>query len=184
MSSLDETFSAKKAGYTLCAIACAALGFVLGTAIFDMGASVHALATVWLMIAASLTAAFIIGMAVDRLMVAAKAGPWLTKITAALEVGLSVIERRFRGDRTDEEYQRAETGIFILAAILLLIATLFLIGYWTLVAVTIAIGLWLARSVFISFHASQRYGLKGLIGWTCSGLAIAAAIIIGLKLTA
>lgn len=155
------------------AIASAALGFVLAGTVFDTSLPLSSYGHFWLFITAGLCAAFIVGLITDHVLTRMMNAPIFPKVSSEIEKVCLSVERRFKGDRTDEEYRRAENGLFVLLALVVLIGLLFLTGIWTLQAFTIVLFLWIAKSIFIAFDASMRYGYKGLIGWTCVGFFFA-----------
>lgn len=88
--------------------------------------------------------------------------------------GLSLsVERRFRGDRTDEEYDRAAVGVLIVVALLIMIAMLFLLGTWLFVPFALYLYFSIARNVFVAITESRKYGYRSPLGFLTFGFFLA-----------
>ncbi|NTF08462.1 hypothetical protein G6L37_20035 [Agrobacterium rubi] len=120
------------------AIACASTGFVFGTAFFDDG--LRSLATYgkrWVFVTIFVTALFLVGMITEYLREKLCGKSSRPQSSENVRNFLQSIEDRFRGDRTEEEYRRAENGVIVLVIIVILVGMLFTIGVWVIAAVAI-----------------------------------------------
>ncbi|WP_288425336.1 hypothetical protein [uncultured Agrobacterium sp.] len=148
---------AKQNFFIFCAIACAALGFVLGVALFDPSSvPLVSHGQKWLFVAALLYAVFALGLILEYLLgklgLMTKPSRTPRNLTKIREFRRA-IERRFRGDRTDEEYQKAENGVVLLVAVGFLIAMLFSIGGWVIAAIAIFIWLGAFADIYSAIKA-------------------------------
>ncbi len=167
--SADISRSLKQYTFKFGTIASASLGIVLGLAVFGARLTLSDYAEFWFLITICLSAAFIMGLIADHLFGGLFNAPIFPKFGSAIKKVRLSIERRFKGDRTDEEYRRVENGIFVPIGLMVLVAMLFVVGAWTVEAFIILLFLWLARNVFATFNASTDYGVGRLIVWTCAG---------------
>lgn len=139
---------------TSSAIACAAVGFVLGFALINQAdLSLAAYGHLWFLVTACLSAAFVVGLMSEFLVSKFRTPSTPPQTGTGIQNFRRSIERRFRGDRTDEEYQRAETGFAVLVAIASIIGMLFLTGIWVIVAVAIIFGMIKAAELYREFRS-------------------------------
>ncbi|UHS57510.1 hypothetical protein [Agrobacterium vaccinii] len=165
--------SVKQYAFKFSAIASASLGIVLGLAVFDASLPLLSYGKFWLLITACLCAAFIAGLMTDCLLARLIKAPIFSRIRVVSKQVRSPVERRFKGNRTDEEYRRIKIAIVVPLAIVCLIGMLFVSGEWTARAFTIGLFLWIAKGIFNFFDASTGSSLEGVIGWTLSGFFLA-----------
>ncbi|WP_146051352.1 hypothetical protein [Agrobacterium rosae] len=171
--SADISRSLKQYTFKFGTIASASLGIVLGLAVFGARLTFSDYAEFWFLITICLSAAFIMGLIADHLFGRLINVRIFPKFGSAIKKVRLSVEHRFKGDRTDEEYRRVENGIFVPIGLLVLVAMLFVVGAWTVEALITLLFLWLARNVFITFNASTKYGVGGLVGWTFTGFFLA-----------
>ncbi|MGV1872762.1 hypothetical protein [Agrobacterium rosae] len=161
----------KQNSLILCAIACAALGFVLGSSFFDGG--IRPPSTYgkrWLLVTGLVSTAFVIGLASEYLLGKLFKPSPEPKTAPAVDNLRQAVERRFRGDRTDKEYQRAEAGVAILVAISTLVAMLLMIGIWVVAAVAIVYCMTMLVELYMSFKKAGRSPRAKIGGALFSGI--------------
>ncbi len=141
---------------TSSAITCAAVGFVMGTAFIKPdNLSLAACGQLWFFVTACLSAAFVVGLMSEFLVGKFRTPSTPPQTGTGIQNFRRYIERRFRGDRTDEEYQRAENGVVVLVAIASIIGLLFLIGIWAIVAVVIILGMINAADLYLALRSTD-----------------------------
>ena len=139
---------------TSSAIACAAVGFVLGFALINQyDLSLAAYGQFWFLVTACLSAAFLVGLISEYLVGKFRTPSTPPQTGTGIQNFRGSIAQRFRGDRTDEEYQRAETGFAVLVAIASIVGMLFLTGIWVIVAVVIIFGMIKAAELYLEFRS-------------------------------
>ena len=154
----------KESVVTSSAIACAAVGFVLGSAFFDAEyASPAAHATQWMLVTACFSAAFIVGLISEYLLKKFRTPSPPPQTGTGIQNFRRSIEHRFKGDRTDVEYQRAENGVVVLVAIASTVVMLFLIGIWAIVAVVIVLSMINAADLYLALRSTDG-SASGKIG--------------------
>lgn len=163
--------SIKQAGFVLCAIVSAAAGFVLGSSFFD--SDIQPLATYgkrWLFFTICFVAAFTAGLLIDYLFGKFKPHSEPPQdITKSMNYR-AVIKRRFQGDRTDEEYRKAENGVIVLAIISCIILMLLSLGVWLIMVIAIGFALLTLADTYLSFKAARHSPRVKIIGSLVSGV--------------
>lgn len=159
----------RRSAATFGAIVTTALGLVLGYAISDgVIQPVFIYGKRLLLVTACLGAAFFVGMVIEYYI--RKSHPTLIAPKGSGEALTfrQSVERRFRGDRTDEEYSRAERCA-VLAIVLSIFALIFILGRVGAVAIATVALLLLAADSYISLKSADQHFKAKAVGTLLSG---------------
>jgi hypothetical protein len=153
------------------AITCAAMGFVLGAAFFDESLSPPATyGKRWFFVTVCISALFVAGLITEYLREKFRRQPSPLQTSANVRNFRQSIEDRFRGDRTEEEYRRAENGVIVLVVIVFLVGMLLIIGIWAIAPVVIFLGLATLFETYDSFKWAAQNPARGAIIAFISGV--------------